>query len=386
MFSSFRLNSPLWSWGFRPFFLLAGLVSFLFIGIWLFLTVGDVHLRTVSSLLWHAHEMLFGFASAVLAGFLLTATSNWTGKPPVQGRVLVGLVILWTVGRLGVPLLRFPFFALVDLSFFPALMYVLWPYLATKSQKRNWIFLGILSLLFLANIIFYLNNLNFLKGPFFFEGIKLALNVFIAVILLIAGRVIPFFSSRVWGSPKVEPLPLLEKLQFLGMSLFIVTDFFLGYQKYHQVVSAFLFCLLLYKWWRWKPLKSLNTPMLWILFLAYLWIIIGFLLVGLRIVFPQVSLFNSTHAFTVGGLGLVTYGMMTRVALGHTGRPIRASRWIVGAYYFLALAAIVRVFVVGFFPHFYDLWILVAGVLWMLAFLVFLIQYAPVLVQPRYRS
>lgn len=371
-----KIDRPLWSIGFRPFFLFGAVAGLLLILSWaLQFNSGHFVQNYYSPTVWHGHEMIFGFSVSILSGFLLTASQNWSGKRGVHGWPLLGLVVLWALGRL-VPFLPQNLFwlvTLIDLSFIPALIYCLIPYLFMKGQGRNRKIVVILALLFIANLLVHFG--------FEQKGMYLGIDVFVLVMLLIGGRIIPFFRSKVLQVPVISPIVVVEKISIALLLLFLFSGIF-DFSVLRTFASIALSFVFLFKWWRWRPLEALKVPILFVLYLAYFWIIVGFGLVGLQ-AYIGLPLSWAMHCFTVGGIGGLTLGMMTRVSLGHTGRPIKGTGLIVFSYTFMNLALIARLFLPWWLPAHYGVWILVAGIFWAISFLVFLIQFTPILLKPR---
>ncbi len=374
----------LWNLGFRPFFLFGGMWSALHVLLWVLFQAGWISLPLQDPMVWHAHEMIFGFASAMVAGFLLTASQNWTGIQGVHGKKLKILVLLWISARVlsvtnenlhGV-------YALVDLSFYPMLGWYLKPYLANSVQKRNWIFLFLFFVLFLANLIIHNAYFQWFSLPDPRATLLLSMYAIVMMISVIGGRVIPFFTNN--AVPNTNPFrhPLLEKFTEMSIAVSALAVFVHEFSIITALLCGATAIIHLLRWFFWKPWKSRSVPILWILYVGYLWIPIGFVLRALAsasMILPS----SSTHAFTAGAIGTMIYGMTTRVALGHSGRPIRASRWIVAGYVAIVLCAVIRVFGPLFDPAHYLWHIQVSGLLWFFAFALFTAIYAPILTQPR---
>ena len=331
---------------------------------------------------WHAHEMIFGFAVAIMAGFLLTASQNWSGLPGISGARLIGLVALWASARLIsiVWNLHPMLFALVDLSFLPMLAYSLKPYLWLKTQKRNRVFFLLFLILFLSNLLIHLDAL----------GIRLlsarsvlfsSIHIFTIMIALIGGRVIPFFAANAIGF-KPKQYPWLEKSTFISLVIFLLAVTFWEFSSYTATISLIAALIQFVRWLQWRPWKAIRVPILLILYVGYVWIPIGLFLRAFAS-FGWVLPSCSTHAFTVGAIGIMTYGMMTRVSLGHTGRKIYASLPVVCGYVLLCLASITRVFGPIVFPAHYLRTIEISGWLWFFAFAIYVVTYGPMLCKPR---
>lgn len=369
-------DKPLWGIGFRPFFLFGAASGVLLTLSWaLQFYQGQLISSYYSPTVWHGHEMIFGFSMAIVAGFLLTASQNWSGLRGVHGWPLIGLVCLWTVGRV-VAFLPLSFgwvTALIDLSFIPVLIYALAPYILIKGQERNRKILLILFMLFIANLmVHYWDQM---------KGLYLAVDIFVVIMLLIAGRVLPFFKMKALQVRPPAPIVILDRVSSVLLVLFVISGLN-GNPAFRGIVSLILAGVFLFKLIRFKPIEAFRVPILFVLYLGYFWIVLGFMLVGLG---SQVDLPLSwaMHCFTVGGIGVLTLAMMSRVSLGHTGRPIRASLITVTGYVLMNLAILFRVLLPWQMPENYQFWILVTGILWSLSFSLYLVQYTKILISPR---
>lgn len=375
---------PIWALGFRPFFLLGGISSVLLMGQWILFQRGHLPLLPYfPPALWHAHEMIFGFALGIVAGFILTATQNWAGIPGVKGQPLFTLVVLWLAGRLGLSIWTEPswIYAIVDLAFVPYLGKLLWPYLSKPDQKRNRIFYFFFTLMFVGNALIHLDSLGVLTNtaP---SGLRLGVYAILLVILVIGGRVLPFFTKKAIPNAQVKSSPLIEKLVIPATSVFAILDsLFIG-ELWLWPLAAVLFLLHGCRWFFWGPWQSRTKPILWVLYLGYLWIPLGFALhcfASLGWVMPSLAI----HALTAGGFGILILGMITRVSLGHTGRPLQAKPVIVLSYVLLNLGTVLRVLWPLVQPSQYATAITASGILWTLAFAIFVLVYAPILLKPR---
>lgn len=374
----------LFNLGFRPFFLFGAAWSALQILVWLSYQIGwmsQVPFR--DPLVWHAHEMIFGFVTAIVAGFILTASQNWSGVPGVRGSRLLALAGLWGAARLlsifwnKAELL----FALVDLAFFPALSLCLVPYLWRKGQEHNKIFFLLFFALFLFNLLVHLHVLG--MGFITARSALLGAVYFLLVLTsLIAGRVLPFFSGVAVPQAKPVQLKWLEVLCHGSLALFALMATFAEFSAATVAVALVAACAHGARLFLWHPWRTVHVPILFVLYIAYAWIPVGLVLRALASL-AWVPPSAATHAFTAGVLGMMTYGMMSRVALGHTGRPMRAGRATVAGYAALFLAALARVLGPLVNPGAYGFFIQCSAGLWVLAFSLFLFVYAPILSGPR---
>jgi uncharacterized protein involved in response to NO len=377
------MGFALFALGFRPFFLGAGLSAVLLMALWLVLyrSAGQFGLH-VPPMLWHAHEMIFGFAGAVIAGFLLTAVQNWTQIRTPYGAPLVLLFALWLAARIApfVPCLPLRGAALLDLLFFPAVMIAIaWPIVRVK-QARNYAFPLMLAMLTVANVLVQGELLGCMHRTARL-GNTLAVYMIVLMIVVMGGRVIPSFTdsklrtqARRWKA--VEWLAPAAPLAVLAATL---ADPLAPLTGLLAALAAAVHGLRLYGW---HTRRLWSVPLLWVLHLGYAWIVLGFALVTLSTlgwVAPSLAL----HAFTAGAIGTLTLGMMARVALGHTGRMLEPAKITSLAFVLIGVAALVRVAGPLVFPQAYGLEIVLSGLLWMLAFGIFTLVYLPVLIRPR---
>jgi len=375
----------LFALGFRPFFLLSGIFAIVSTTVWVPAFVGGLGLSTYYGQIgWHSHEMIFGYTVAVIAGFLLTAVRNWTARETPAGSLLAGIVTLWLFGRI-LPL--FPanfsawFTALIDLAFLPALTFAIGVPLVRSGETRNLLFLPLLAALWIANCLVHAEVLG-LASNLARQGIFLGMNLIILLIVIMGGRVIPFFTERALPGTVMKRWAFVEWLSPLAVVIFLAVEFFLADSLWSASFAALAACANGIRLAGWYSQRYWNVPLLWVLHLGYSWIVVGFFLkagVGLGLVPPQFTI----HAFTVGAIGVLTIGMMARVSLGHTGRPLNIGTAMTVAFGLLNLAALAR----GLLPIFFPLWfpqlIIASGALWIAAFVIFVIIYSPILAQPR---
>jgi uncharacterized protein involved in response to NO len=325
--------------------------------------------------------MLLGFGSAIAAGFLLTASQNWSGIRGVHGARLQILVALWFAGRLAL-LLPWPWLAAgLDLLFLPVLLFSLWPYLGSVQQKRNRIFLVLFGLQILGNGLYHLeavgSGLHFARN-----GIYLIMHVFLLMIVVIGGRVIPGFTRNAIPGAKVSSWPWLEKASLGLAALWLITELIWPVSAAGRALALVTGLVHLLRLIGWRPWQAWHNPLLLILPTGYAWMVIGFLLRGLPAAWAP-ALPTATHAFTAGAMGVMMHGMVTRVSLGHTGRPLKASKAMIAGYIALNLGAIVRVGIPWLLPSHYQHGLLCAGLLWVLAFGLYVWECAPILIAPR---
>jgi uncharacterized protein involved in response to NO len=373
--------------GFRPFFLGSAVYAALGMGAWIAAFRGVAVPGTDGlgpAMWWHAHAMVFGYSIGVIAGFLLTAVQNWTGIKTLHGWPLALLFSTWAAARvmphLGAPLAAT---ALVDVLFDLALLAaVTVPLLRARRWRDAATFGPKLLALAVANTLVYLAAMGI--GSALRTGLYLGLYVVLAVVLTIGSRVFAFFIERGIGDglelPRAPGLALASLASFLG---FVVVDLLWPASVGSGVLAACVAVVNARRLWLWNQPGVWSRPLLWVLVVGYAWIIVGFALYALA-AFGQMRPHLALHALTVGGVGMVTLGMMARISLGHTGRnvqqPPRALRAIFGA---LSAAVLVRVLLPLANVVDYTSTVLAAQVLWAVAFAAFVVVYAPILVAAR---
>lgn len=375
----------LFALGFRPFFLFAGLSSLLLIMFWLMVLAGGKNITEYySGNYWHSHEMLFGFVAAVAAGFLLTAVRNWTGIQTLRHTSLALLALLWLLGRL-LPLSLWSLpgwlIAIVDISFLPAVALAIAVPLRAKSQLSNYIFPVLLLMMTLANLLTHLQYLNLTENTANI-GISLMLYLVVTLIMIMGGRVIPFFSERGVSGLQIQSWPLIEKIAPYSIGAVALVASFIPDSMVLTPVALFAAGVHGVRIYGWYDKKIWSVPMVWILQLGYVWLVVGLLLLALTPLAIGSREF-AVHALTAGGIGLITLGMMARVALGHSGREIAASRPVFWAFVLISLAPVFRVILPLLMPDWYLPSLMLSGGLWAAAFLLFSLVYLPILIRPR---
>ncbi len=380
----------LFAYGFRPFFLLAGLQAVVIMAVWLCVYF-DPTLWPADALpawLWHAHEMMFGFVPAAIAGFLLTAVPSWTGTNGYSGAPLAALTGLWLLGRIamlpiGVPE---PAAATADLLFFPVLAAMLAGRLIRAGKPRNMAFLLLLALLFATNLAFHLGRMAILPGGELI-GLGAAADLFAIIVAVIGGRIIPAFTQgalRQQGIPfTVAAVPVLDAAAIASLVLVLVTD--LASLGLVATGAAALLAALLHgaRLTRWQGWRARRVPLVWVLHLGYGFLVLALALKGIGLLTGAALGAKWLHALTIGCFGTMILGVTTRASLGHTGRPLVPPRGAIAAYFLVPVAALVRVFAPALMPDAYAGSVAAAGGLWLLAFLLFLLAFAPILVSPR---
>lgn len=378
----------LFAYGFRPFFLAAGLHAIILLALWLHvLHSGHWPDGLGNPADWHGHEMLFGFAGAAIAGFLLTAVPNWTGERGFAGGKLVALTLLWLAGRLALnpiaPLPPLPG-ALIDLAFFPALGVMILPSIIRARNRRNYMMMLLLLLLTAASALYHLDRLSWVPG-IWAVGRVLAIDMVLIMVALIGGRIVPSFTSSALkrlGRPATIPTFGWADRLALATSLALTLADILQPNGWVPGVLALVAGLAHgLRLARWQGWKGVDQPILFILHVAYGWIPVGLLLKAGWLLAGLTVGQSWVHALTAGAFATMVLAVMSRAALGHTGREIVAAKATVAAYLLLTLAALVRVLA----PMLADAMMAyrLAGAGWLAAFILFLVVYVPMLLTRR---
>ena len=378
--------------GFRPFFLLSALWAALAVPLWLAAYAGQNPVPTALPLVvWHVHEMVFGYGTATVAGFLLTAIPNWTGRLPLQGGPLAFLVLLWLVGRAAVLLsasIGPDSAALLDLAFPLVFLIVVAREILVGRNWRNLPMLTALGLLLLGNLLVHLDAVGL--APTAELGNRLGIATLLMLISFVGGRIIPSF-TRNWLAKQHPDLPppaafdhfdrVVLALTALALTLWVFAPE--GAVTPWAALAAGL--ALGVRLARWHGAATLREPLVWVLHLGYGWLALGFLLLALDRFEPLLPPTAALHALTAGAIGTMTLAVMTRASLGHTGRPLVAGRGTTTIYGLVTLAAVLRL-LAPLGGAQYLLLLLIAGAAWSTAFGSFVVLYARPLLLPRARG
>lgn len=372
----------LWALGFRPLYLLAAGFATLSIPLWVAQYLGwlDGHV-VINGPLWHAHEMIFGFAFAVIIGFLFTAARNWSNQPTPVGATLALIAALWVAARV----LAFTPYALAAGCFdglfaIAAAIGIAVP-LVRAGNRRNYFFIALLLGLGLANFAFYIGMAGILDLPMQMV-LQTGLDIVLLIMVVMGGRVIPAFTMNGIAGAVCRRLPWLERLAPVSVAALLIADVTGSPESIIGPVAATAAIIHALRFVLWRPWQTRKTPILWILHCSYGWVVVALAMRALASwQFAPPSL--AVHALTVGGIGGLTLGMMTRTSLGHTGRPLRAGRVEIFCYTAIQFAAILRVFVPLAFPSMHITALTGSGLLWCAAFGAFTVSYWPVLTRPR---
>jgi len=373
---------PLLRLGFRPFYLGSALLACLSVPLWVAIFLGHAPVRlNIPPLLWHAHEMLFGFAAGVVVGFLLTAVKAWTGLETARGPLLGALALLWLAARLASLVAPYPVYAALDMALLPAVAAVLLRVLLKAGNKRNVPLISLLLLMAAANLAFHLSVLGALAVPAT-RALYAELALILMVVCVMTGRVVPMFTRNVTPGLVIN-MPRKFELSLLAATAVALALWVLAAPA-PVVLLASLAAAVLHavRLWMWRPLVTLRRPILWILHASYAWLPVGFVLLALAQL-GWVAQSLAVHAFAVGVIGGLIIGMVTRTARGHTGRPLQASRGEVAAYALVMTAAVLRVLVPAVQPAWYAYALEGAACLWAIAFAIYLVIYTPWLTRTR---
>lgn len=371
----------LWNLGFRPFYLLASVFSAVSVLLWAAQYSGMLPFAYLQGHLWHGHEMLFGYAMAVVAGFLLTAVRAWTGQPTVIGAPLMALAALWVAGRVLVLTPLNTWAAVVNAAFPVALAVAIAIPLLRSRNVRNYFFVGLLALMGTLVAALHLA----LRGVFELPprlGLVLGLDVMLFLMAVMGGRVIPMFTNNGVPGAGATRDALIEKLALASVALLFIADLLQlhsGWVAGIALIGAIAHGVRLYLWRSWR---TLAVPLVWILHAAYAWIVVHLVLRALAGMGWFAESF-SIHALTVGAIGGLTIGMMTRTARGHTARPLVADGYELTCFLLIQAAAMVRVFGGLASADWYLISVQFSGALWAAAFGIFAVRYWPVLTRPR---
>ncbi len=379
---------PFLSYGFRPFFFLGAVWAAIAVPVWLAAYVhGYVLPGPLPAVVWHAHEMIYGFALAAVTGFLLTAIPNWTGRLPVRGARLGLLVVLWLAGRVALlasSTIGAGAAAAIDLSFTTVLVATVAREVAVAGNFHNLPVVATLIVLLAGNTLVHLHALDIAYTSALGNHIGVA--TLVALISLIGGRIIPSFTHN-WLVKQRPQAPLPAPHDRVDTACLLVTVMGLvawATAPASAVASALAIAAGLaaaVRLSRWRGLATVREPLLFILHVGYGWVAAGLLLVGLNGLFAWITPGAPLHALTVGAIGTMTLAVMTRTSLGHSGRPLAAGGGTVAIYLLVTLAALLRV-AAPLTSHVAELTAF-AGLAWTGAFGLFAILYAPLFLRKK---
>ncbi|WP_435530746.1 NnrS family protein [Paraburkholderia fungorum] len=378
------LGLPVLRLGFRPFYLGGALFGAVAIALWLITLRGRPvagSLPAMSGVLWHAHEMIFGFVAAIVVGFLLTAVRAWTTLETPRGAPLAGLWLLWVAGRVLVWSGPEPIAAIADCAFLPVVAIALLRVLITARNRHN-IFLPVaLGMFGLLNVCFHWWVWQG-RPDLAIRASYAAIGLLVMFVTVIAGRVVPMFTTNAIPGFRMTRWKMVERLAVPTVILTFITDATDAAPWFIVAcacVAATVHGIRIAGWHSWRVGPR---PILWILHVAYAWMPIGFALLALAAV-GVVPHSLAIHALTVGAIGCAIIAMITRTALGHTGRQLIAGRAEITSYWLMIAAAAARVFGPWFASGATAVWIDIAGICWFAAFIAYLVKYVPYLTASR---
>ncbi len=382
-------QAPIFGYGFRPFFLAAGAFALLAVPAWLWiLGSGAVPQRGMPPQLWHAHEMLFGFVVAAVAGFLLTAVPSWTGQRGFAGTPLLLLALAWLAGRTAFAFahaLPVALVAALELAFIPALAGVIAPPIL-RSRNRNVAMLAILAALWSADAVFMWATLR-LNASLASLALQAATNVVLTLVTTIGGRIVPAFTAnalRQGGQAyALRTRRWIERALPPSMLAVIAIDALAPSSAAAGALAAAVALMHGIRLAGWGGVRTLTQPIVWALHLAYVWLPLGFALKAAWLLTGAQWAQPWQHAFGIGVFAGMILAVATRASLGHTGRPLAVHRSIAAAYALVTLAAALRIASSSLAVQHYLPGLVAAGACWVLAFSIFLFVYAPILTSPR---
>ncbi len=375
--------------GFRPFFLLSAIWAALAVPLWLAFFAGAGAVPTLlPPPVWHAHEMVYGYAAATVAGFMLTASPNWTGRMPLQGASLAGLAVLWIAGRIGV-LLSADFgaagAAVLDLAFPVAFVAVIAREIVAGRNWRNLPMVGALTLLLVGNALVHVEALGWAATGQL--GNRIGIATLLMLISLIGGRIVPSFTrnwltrqrpdhtapaSFGWADRGALGATAIAVIAWVAAPEAVATAWLALVAAVAQGVRLA----------RWRGAGTWREPLLWVLHLGYGWLALGFLLLAVNGFMPLLPATAALHALTAGAIGTMTLAVMTRASLGHTGRKLVAGRGTTTIYVLVTVAAVLRL-LAPLAGAQYLLVLSLAGAAWTGAFGLFVVLYGPPLLTSR---
>lgn len=375
------MKSALWNLGFRPFYLLASVFSALSVALWVLQYTGATAGAALRGPAWHAHEMLFGYTMAVVAGFLFTAVRNWSQRDTPTGALLAAIVALWLAGRVLV-LTPFGWAAAIVNALFPlAVAAGIGVPLFAGGNRRNYFFVALLAGAGVVVMLFHLSALGVVAWPER-ASLQVGLDIVLFIIAVVAGRVIPMFTNNGVPGAGATRVAWLERASLAAVLVLLAADIAGLHGVALAGVAAAVAALHGARLWLWRPLRTGPNPLVWVLHAAYAWIPVHLALRALAAV-DVVPEPLAVHALTIGVIGGMTIGMMTRTARGHSGRMLVADRFEVACYVLVQAAALVRVVGGLALPGAYREAVIVSALCWSAAFAIYAVRYWPILTQPR---
>lgn len=367
--------------GFRPLYLAGCLWAAVSIALWIF-APGWLTGR-LNPIAWHAHEMLWGFIATIALGFLLTAGANWTGTNPIQGRALGALAALWVIARLGFLMPGDAVFFIAagaELLLFAGAAIALARVIFPAANKRNH-GVPLLVLGLGATDAWYLQTALSGNHLDLMARFETGLLIMAVLALLIARRVIPFFAMRATAGLSI-PLHTTSGLWQIGLALATIILGLTGQQMLAGVALALVGVIALIQVISWQPMRVRHNPLLWVLYAGYAALGAGLTVAALHDLGVGLRTAWSVHLIAVGGFSVLIAGMVTRTALGHLGRPLRADRLMVSMYLLVIAAAALRLIALIDHPIAQPA-VQASALAWISAFVLYLWRFAPMLIRPK---
>lgn len=375
------------SYGFRPFFLGGAAWAVVTVLLWLPMLAGRLALPSAfSALEWHVHELLYGYVPAVIAGFLLTAIPNWTGRLPVVGTPLLVLFLIWVFGRIAVfvsEAIGVVAAAAIDVSFLLALAVVIAREIIAAGNTKNLKVLAVVGILLAGNVVFHLEAAG---GESHGYGARLGIAAVITLIMLIGGRIVPSF-TRNWLARQAQgrmpaSFDSFDRAAVAISAATLGTWVLLPGNFGTAALAVFAGSANIWRLYRWAGERTWTEPLVAVLHVAYIFVPVGFFLLSLNVFAPTViTSTGALHAWTTGAIGLMTLAVMTRASLGHSGKPLTASNGIQLIYLTAFVAAVARI--VAAFDVEREIMLHASALAWVLAFAGFTVIFAPLLVKPK---
>ena len=382
------MESIIFQNSFRPFFIAAGIWATLAVPFWLLNYFGImIVIDNFNILLWHQHEILYGFVAAAIAGFILTAIPNWTGRLPIKNKPLAILVFLWILGRVG--FLTTAIFgtittSLMDLPFLIVLVLVIMREIVSGKNWRNLPVIILISFFTLGNILVHLQIHEIIDSAEL--GIRLSTFVLSILLALIGGRIVPSFTRNWLAQNKANKFPRpfgnIDKISLISLVVFVFAQVIIPHHQATSLLALLAGLLHGIRFIRWKVWMTLTEPLIWILHVGYMWLCVALVLIGFSGLTDFVPYTSSYHALTVGAFSTMILAVMTRASLGHTGRTIKATLGTTTIFIFITIAAILRVYE-PFINESGSLILSLSGIFWTLSFALFIFIYFPILTQSR---
>lgn len=375
------------SYGFRPFFFFGAVWAAVAVALWLPLLMGTIELPVAyDPIQWHVHELIYGYVPAIVAGFLLTAVPNWTGRLPVVGTPLLMLFLVWLAGRAAILTSAWigkEAAAFADLSFLLVLSSVIAREIIAAGNWKNLRVLAVVALLWLGNVLFHGEAISGASSGY---GTRTGIAAAIFLIALIGGRIIPSFTRNWLAQRRAATLPKpfgrFDTVAMTGTGAALLSWVVAPRETATALLAVLAAVLNGYRLMRWRGTHTFAEPLVSVLHAGFAFIPIGFLLLALGIVAPTViAPTGALHGWTAGAIGIMTLAVMTRASLGHAGQPLTATRPIQGIYAAIILAALARITAAFFVMR--DTMLFLSAAAWIAAFTGFCIVYAPLLLRRR---